>query len=97
MHVRTTQLSLERALHMEVLDPFRQFVKLLIPLFSAETPLVDHARDADGLRDQSREEPVEQRRADEGPFEDGASAQAGLFFLFVAYRWLVGVITNGRE
>lgn len=78
------QLLLERALHLEVLDPFRQFYGLLVPSLSAETPLVDHARDADWLGDQPREEPVVQRWADEGALEDGASVQEGLLFLFVA-------------
>ena len=51
-------MFLERALHLEVLDPFRQFYGLLVPTFPAKTPLVDHARDADRLGDQPWEEPV---------------------------------------
>jgi hypothetical protein len=37
------QKFLERALHLEVLDPSRQFYELRVPTFPAQTPAVDHA------------------------------------------------------
>lgn len=81
---QATKLPLECALHLKVPDPSCQFYRLRVPSLSAETPLMDHARDTNGLRSQPREESVVQRWADEGALEDGGIVQAGLFVLFVA-------------